>query len=84
MIFVDPVGGGKLFADLPKPDLVLLLHLHSVPFELTTLDAIVPVNAQSTIITPSTVAKKIPGAVRGKTNVNTPLIQRNSDCPLIQ
>ena len=70
-IYVDPVGGGKRFADLPKPDLVLLTHIHSDHFDLATLAAILPAGAQPTIIAPASVAEKIPETLRAKTKVKT-------------
>ena len=41
-IYVDPVGGVKPFADLPKPDLVLVTHIHGDHFDAATLEALVP------------------------------------------
>ena len=38
-VYVDPVGGGKPFADLPKPDLVLVTHIHFDHFDPATLDS---------------------------------------------
>ena len=70
-IYVDPVGGGKRFADLPKPDLVLVTHIHSDHFDPTTLEAIVPDGGQPTIIAPASVAEKIPETLRAKTKVKT-------------
>ncbi len=66
---VDPVGGGKLFADLPKPDLVLVTHIHSDHFDPATLEAIVPAGNKPTIIAPASVAEKFPETLRGKTKV---------------
>jgi hypothetical protein len=40
-IYVDPIGGVKPFADLPKPDLVLVTHIHFDHFDPATLAAIV-------------------------------------------
>ncbi len=70
-IYVDPVGGGKRFADLPKPDLVLVTHIHSDHFDPATLAAIVPVGDKLTIIAPASVAEKFPETLRGKTKVKT-------------
>ena len=37
-VYVDPVGGAKPFADLPKPDLVLVTHHHFDHFDPKTLE----------------------------------------------
>ncbi len=68
-IYVDPVGGAKPFTDLPKPDLVLVTHIHFDHFDPATLKAIVPAGGQPTIIVPAAVAEKIPEALRGRTKV---------------
>ena len=68
-IYVDPVGGAKPFADLPKPDLVLVTHIHFDHFDPATLEAVVPAGGQTVIVAPKTVAEKIPEALRGKTTV---------------
>jgi len=68
-IYVDPVGGGKPFADLPKPYLVLVTHIHSDHFDPATVEALMPVGGQPTIIVPPAVAEKIPESLRGKTKV---------------
>ena len=68
-IYVDPVGGVKPFADLPKPDLVLVTHIHGDHFDPATIEALVPVGGQPFIIAPPTVAEKIPEALRARTKV---------------
>jgi L-ascorbate metabolism protein UlaG (beta-lactamase superfamily) len=68
-IYVDPVGGAKLFADLPKPDLVLVTHIHFDHFDPATLAAVIPAQDQPTIIAPATVAEKIPATLRARTRV---------------
>ncbi len=68
-IYADPVGGAKLFADLPKPDLVLVTHIHGDHFDVPTLEAIVPAGSQPTIIVPASVAEKFSKALRSKSNV---------------
>ena len=68
-IYVDPVGGVKPFVDFPKPDLVLVTHIHGDHFDAATLAAVVPAEGQTAIIAPATVAEKIPEALRGKTKV---------------
>jgi L-ascorbate metabolism protein UlaG (beta-lactamase superfamily) len=65
-VYVDPVGGGKPFADLPRPDLVLVTHMHFDHFDPKTLEAIAPAGGKPTIIAPATVAEKIPEALRDR------------------
>ena len=59
-IYVDPVGGAKLFADLPKPDFVLVTHLHGDHFDPKTLEAFVTPGGKTIVVAPRTVADKIP------------------------
>ena len=59
-IYVDPVGGAKPFAELPKPDLVLVTHIHFDHFDPKTLEAIVPAETKPILVVPKTVAEKIP------------------------
>lgn len=39
-IYVDPVGGGEAYADLPAPDLILVTHQHGDHYDADTLTAI--------------------------------------------
>jgi L-ascorbate metabolism protein UlaG (beta-lactamase superfamily) len=68
-IYADPVGGGKLFADLPGPNLVLITHIHSDHFDPKTLEAIIPGGQKPTIIVPKSVDEKSPDSLRGKATV---------------
>ncbi len=68
-IYADPVGGAKPYTGLPKPDLVLVTHIHGDHFDPATLAAIVPAGSQPTIITPADVAEKIPEALKSRTKV---------------
>jgi L-ascorbate metabolism protein UlaG (beta-lactamase superfamily) len=68
-IYVDPVGGVKPFADLPKPDIVLVTHMHADHFDPATLEALVPAGGRTVIVAPKAVAEKIPETLRGKTMV---------------
>jgi L-ascorbate metabolism protein UlaG (beta-lactamase superfamily) len=68
-VYVDPVGGAKPFADLPKPDLVLVTHFHFDHFDPKTLEAIVPAGGKTVIVAPSTVAEKIPESLRSQVMV---------------
>ena len=68
-IYVDPVGGGKPFADLPKPDLVLVTHIHFDHFDPATLEAVLPAGERTVIVVPKTVDEKIPETLRGRVTV---------------
>jgi L-ascorbate metabolism protein UlaG (beta-lactamase superfamily) len=68
-IYVDPVGGIKPFADLPKPDLMLVTHIHFDHFDPATLAALIPAGGQPVIVAPKTVVEKLPETLRGKTRV---------------
>jgi L-ascorbate metabolism protein UlaG (beta-lactamase superfamily) len=68
-VYVDPVGGAKPFADLPKPDLVLVTHVHGDHFDPATLAAVIPAGRKPTIIAPKTVVEKIPETLRSRTTV---------------
>ena len=70
-VYVDPVGGAKPFAELPRPDLVLVTHLHFDHFDPKTLEAVVPAGEKTVVVAPKTVAEKIPEALRGRTDLRT-------------
>jgi L-ascorbate metabolism protein UlaG (beta-lactamase superfamily) len=68
-VYVDPVGGATRFSGLPKPDLVLVTHIHGDHFDAATLEAIVPAGAKPVLIVTRTVAEKLPETLRDKTTV---------------
>ncbi len=70
-VYVDPVGGIKPFADLPKPDFVLVTHMHGDHFDPKTLEAIFPSGGQTVIVVPKTVAEKMPETLRGMVRILT-------------
>ena len=70
-VYADPVGGGKPFADLPKPDLVLVTHHHFDHFDPKTLEAALPGGGQAIIVATRTVAEKMPEALRGMVRILT-------------
>jgi L-ascorbate metabolism protein UlaG (beta-lactamase superfamily) len=65
-VYVDPVGGGKLFASLPKPDLVLVTHLHFDHFDPATLDAVLPAERKTPMVVPPAVVEKVPESLLAK------------------
>jgi len=56
-IYVDPVGGGKRFDGLPKPDLILVTDIHGDHLDAGMLEAI---GGSATIVVPAAVAEKLP------------------------
>lgn len=57
-IYIDPVGGGEVFANFPKPDLILVTDIHGDHLNAETLKAVRTPNTK--IIVPQAVADKIP------------------------
>ena len=69
-IYVDPVGGPARFADLPRPDLILITHIHADHFDLETLEGILSAGGKARIVAPKAVAEKLPAELRsGRTTV---------------
>ena len=60
MTLVDPVGGAKPFAGLPKPDLVLVTHIHGDHFDAANGDK------PATIIRPKLMTAKAERELCGK------------------
>src|SRR5947207_7628736 len=65
-IYVDPVGGGKRFDGLPKPDLVLVTDIHGDHLDAGTLEAVA---GGAIIVAPAVVAEKLPDKLRKQTTV---------------
>ncbi len=69
-IYVDPVGGPTRFADLPRPDLILLTDIHADHFDLATLEGILTIEGvlvpdnKARIVAPKAVAEKLPAELR--------------------
>src|SRR5438309_2988652 len=55
-IYIDPVGGGKRFDGLPKPDLILVTDIHGDHLDAGTLEAVV---GGAIIMAPAAVAEKL-------------------------
>ena len=64
-IYVDPVGGGGRFADLPTPDLILVTDIHGDHMNAETLEAISTL--QTTIVAPAAVAAQLPASLTSRT-----------------
>ena len=64
-IYVDPVGGGGRFADLPTPDLILVTDIHGDHMNAETLSAIS--TPQTTIVAPAAVAEQLPASLMRQT-----------------
>ncbi|MCR4412503.1 MAG: MBL fold metallo-hydrolase [Thermoguttaceae bacterium] len=59
-VYVDPVGGAKGLAGLPKPDLVLVTDIHGDHLDAATLEELLSGGGQVRIIAPKAVAEKLP------------------------
>jgi L-ascorbate metabolism protein UlaG (beta-lactamase superfamily) len=66
-IYVDPVGGGKRFAGLPKPALILVTDIHGDHLDAPTLETVA--GEGTTIVAPAAVAEKLPEKLRKQTTV---------------
>jgi L-ascorbate metabolism protein UlaG (beta-lactamase superfamily) len=69
VVYIDPVGGARRFAGLPKPDLVLITHLHFDHFDKATLKDVVA--DKTVLVAPPTVAEQMPAELRPQTTVLT-------------
>jgi L-ascorbate metabolism protein UlaG (beta-lactamase superfamily) len=68
-IYVDPVGGAARFADLPRPDLILLTDIHGDHLNADTLKAVA--GEQTALVAPAAVAAQLPADLRQRTTVLT-------------
>jgi L-ascorbate metabolism protein UlaG (beta-lactamase superfamily) len=66
-IFVDPVGGAARFANLPRPDLILITDIHGDHLDLPTLQAVA--TEKTLFVAPPAVAEKLPAELRSRTTV---------------
>jgi L-ascorbate metabolism protein UlaG (beta-lactamase superfamily) len=66
-IYVDPVGGAARFAQLPRPDVILLTDIHGDHLDLPTLGAVA--TGQTAFVAPPAVAEKLPAEWRPRTTV---------------
>jgi L-ascorbate metabolism protein UlaG (beta-lactamase superfamily) len=64
IIYVDPVGGLTLYQELPKPDLILITHIHGDHMDPATLNSLV--NPQTPIVAPPSVRKALPETLQAR------------------
>ncbi len=69
VIMVDPVGGARRYAHLPRPDLILVTHRHGDHFDADTVRDLA--GEYTWVVTPPDVAESIPA--------NDPLALANGD-----
>lgn len=58
-IYVDPVGGAAKYANVPRPDVILLTDIHGDHLDLATLKQIVPQDSAAKIVAPKAVVEKL-------------------------
>lgn len=68
-IYVDPVGGAKLFQGLPRPDLILITDIHGDHFSKETLADLAAANIK--IVCPAAVADQMTPALRSGATILT-------------
>ena len=66
-IYVDPVGGAKMFSQYKTPSLILITDIHGDHLDISTLEAIAVKNTR--IIAPQAVFDKLPVSLQNKTEV---------------
>lgn len=62
-IYVDPVGGASAFEGLPRPNLVLVTHLHGDHLDAGTLSAVIGLEGGVPIVGPPSVVDRLPPGV---------------------
>lgn len=67
VVYVDPVGGAALYANLPKPTAILVTHAHSDHFDPPTLNALAGPGVK--ILTSDQVFKRLADNLKEKTTV---------------
>jgi L-ascorbate metabolism protein UlaG (beta-lactamase superfamily) len=66
-IYVDPVGGAARFAELPRPDLILLTDIHGDHLSADTLKAVA--GDKTALVAPAAVAEQLPAELHPLTTV---------------
>jgi len=67
IIYVDPVGGGERFRDLPDPDLILITHGHGDHLDPETLEAVA--TDETTLVVPRDVLSMVPVGLRAQSEI---------------
>ena len=63
-VAVDPVGSAKVFQGLPRPDLILVTHIHGDHFSKETLAQLAGPGTK--LVGPQTVVEQLPADLRGR------------------
>ena len=63
-IYVDPVGGAEAFAELPRPELILITDVHGDHLDADTLLAVA--TAETQIVAPAAVVEQLPENLRSQ------------------
>jgi L-ascorbate metabolism protein UlaG (beta-lactamase superfamily) len=66
-IYVDPVGGEKRFAGLPKPDLIFITDIHGDHMDAATLKSVA--QEKTKIVVPEAVKEKLPEELQKQATV---------------
>lgn len=77
-IYVDPVGGAKLYSRFPKADVILITHIHGDHLDPKTLEGVI--KPETRIIAPASVVQMLPAPLQkptstlasGSTNASLP------------
>lgn len=66
-IYADPVGGAKRFAELPRPDLILITHDHGDHLSADALKAVA--SEKTVLVAPPAVAEQLSADLRQRTTI---------------
>jgi len=69
VVYVDPVGDAKLYAQTPKPQLILLTHTHPDHLSADTLKAVA--SDKTVLVAPASVAAQLPAEFKSRTTILT-------------
>ena len=69
VVYVDPVGDAKLYAQTPKPQLILFTHTHPDHLSADTLKAVA--SDKTVLVAPASVAAQLPAEFKSRTTILT-------------